>query len=259
MPLFSFVTPTKDRKLELRMRYQQLISQTLQDWEWHILDTSLRPSSYFVELTDPRVHYVFSEEETSLGEKRNALKQAARGEWIVHCDDDDYFARDYLSFLLEELKQVDFLKADAWFSHDREGNQLYYVDAHESFRSYYHYDPMTGTRVREVIPGEVVEKCSHESLQKKKSQGYGFSFVYHREKTANLSFTSIDVGEDILFFREVEKSGLRIKNYFEKKGLLVKGLSGDNLSKHYAQYRLPEFTMRHVLPHYFSYLKSELE
>jgi glycosyltransferase involved in cell wall biosynthesis len=258
MPLFSLITPSKGRELGLIMRYQQLLSQTCSDWEWRILDSSDYPSPYFLELKDPRVYYRHTEEYFSLGEKRNWLKSAAQGKWVVHCDDDDFFSREYLNFLVDQFPTGDFFKASSWFSHDKEGNQLYYVDAAESFSSYYHFDPITETQVREVKMGRVIEKSAGNSLQKKKSQGYGFSFVYHREKTLKLLFPSIDVGEDLTFYESVQNAGLKQKSYEEKKGLIVKGLNHRNLSNHYAQYRIPSFFIETLLPHYNAYLKGEM-
>jgi glycosyltransferase involved in cell wall biosynthesis len=240
------------------MRYQQLLSQTCSDWEWRILDSSDNPSYYFLDLKDSRVHYHHSENTFSLGEKRNWLKADSEGDWIVHCDDDDYFSKQYLNFLIDQLPHGDFFKASSWFSHDKEGNQFYYVDAQESFSSYYHFDPLTGTRVREVVVGDAVEKRVINSLHKKKSEGYGFSFVYHREKTLKLSFPSIDIGEDLVFYEMVQKAGLKQKSYAEKKGLIIKELNSRNLSNHFAQYRIPFFSINTLLPHYHAYLKGEM-
>lgn len=256
--LFTLVTPTKERHMHLIMRYQQLLSQSFKDWEWRILDSSYTCSKYFEELKAPNVFYTHTQGQLSVGEKRNWLKEKAKGEWVVHCDDDDYYAPNYLTSLLSYLSQGEFIKAYAWYAYDKKQEQLYYVDAKECIESYYHFDPMTQTRVREVFTGECVRKNAHNSIRKKNSQGYGFSFVYHREKTQSILFKPVDIGEDIGFYRDVSEAGLKQISYAEREGTLVKRLSEHNLSQHYPQYRLPAFVMNQLMPHYLEYLKGDM-
>ena len=56
----------------------------------------------------------------SLGAKRNLLVQQARGEMIVHFDDDDYYAPRYLETLIGTLiaQGGDFANLSSWYLFD---------------------------------------------------------------------------------------------------------------------------------------------
>lgn len=90
-PLVSCIMPTADRRqfVPLAIRYFQ--AQDYPNKELLILDNGVESIADLVP-ADPRIRYLRDPRETSLGEKRNAVCAEARGEIIVHWDDDDWMA-----------------------------------------------------------------------------------------------------------------------------------------------------------------------
>ncbi len=110
----SIITPTCDRVAFLQGLYSLLKKQTHTNWEWLIYDTSTRAQNF----SDSRINYHHEHEILSIGEKRNRLIQRATGEVIVQCDDDDYYAPNYLEFVIEKLQNSAFFNLHSWFSYD---------------------------------------------------------------------------------------------------------------------------------------------
>lgn len=118
----SIITPTYERARYLQGTYQLILNQTFSNWEWLVYDTSLNPSHF----EDSRVTYIHDYSILTIGEKRNRLKKRATGDVVIHFDDDDYYAPNYLATVLEHLRAASFFTMHSWFSYDVKTSQFYY-------------------------------------------------------------------------------------------------------------------------------------
>ena len=121
MPLVSIITPTFGREPLLPYCHKFTGWQTLQDIEWLVLDDSPTPSAYLMPLSGTdKLTYIHSSKRMSIGAKRNALIERARGEIIVQFDDDDYYGPDYVRTLVAAMAgaSADMVNLRAWFMYD---------------------------------------------------------------------------------------------------------------------------------------------
>ncbi|HSS14843.1 MAG TPA: glycosyltransferase, partial [Rhizomicrobium sp.] len=56
-PAVSIITPTFNRHDLLKAQHVHVLAQSEQNFEWLILDDGPAPSSYFAQLSDPRIRY----------------------------------------------------------------------------------------------------------------------------------------------------------------------------------------------------------
>lgn len=248
MQKVSIITPTAERADFLAGLYQLLKAQIYTNWEWLIYDTSLTP--YFFE--DPRICYIHDESPLSIGKKRELLAKKATGEFIIHCDDDDYYGPSYVKNVVKQLQSKDFFGIHAWFSFDQKTKQIYYWATEEKSPTHYIESALTGRKITEF-------ECSPETAHLapfNKKVAYGFSFAYRREVARVCSFPDCDLGEDWRFFQEVEKQGFKIELIPETKGDVVHVIHNANTSQEFPQYRIPYFLASPVLSSFFLYQKK---
>jgi glycosyltransferase involved in cell wall biosynthesis len=115
MPFVSIVTCVYERQEFLPFLIQQIIAQDYPHtyMEWLIMDDSKEPTDLFTHL--PRleqgssdldgisVSYCFLNHKITLGEKRTALNKKCRGDYILVCDDDDYYPPTRVSYAVDML------------------------------------------------------------------------------------------------------------------------------------------------------------
>jgi len=121
MPLVSIITPTFGRAALLPYCHKFILWQTLHDIEWLVLDDSPTPSAHLMSLGGAAdITYIHSATRMSIGAKRNALIERARGEIIVQFDDDDFYGPDYVRTLLTAMAEAnaDMINLRAWFVYD---------------------------------------------------------------------------------------------------------------------------------------------
>jgi ADP-heptose:LPS heptosyltransferase len=106
-PLASCITPTWNRRAFLPRAIRQFLAQTYENCELLILDDGDDCVKDVIPL-DPRIRYLRLERRHTVGAKRNLACREARGEIILHWDDDDWYAPWRISYQVEQL-----LKADA--------------------------------------------------------------------------------------------------------------------------------------------------
>lgn len=248
---FSIITPTYERNKQLQAAYTLIKGQRYGNWEWLIYDTSLRQARF----NDPRVIYLHDTACLSVGEKRNRLAERASGSWIVHFDDDDYYAPSYLEGLVPYLEQAALFKRHGWFSFHRASRQFFYWDAEELSRVRYTVSPLFGRRIKEIEFDE--EKV--EPLCLAAHKGFGFSLAYRKELWQNVAFKDVDFGEDSLFVESAEKKGWSSLTAPDQKGEFLHIIHDTNLSSEYPQYRIPPFLAHGLFPHLPAYLELAYE
>jgi hypothetical protein len=118
--LVSIITPTFAREAYLTQTLRWVREQTYPNIEWLVLDDSPRPSPTLAGITDPRIRYQHSAQRLTIGEKRNRLIAQARGEFIAHFDDDDYYAPRFLELMISSLvdNHADFANLCSWYLFD---------------------------------------------------------------------------------------------------------------------------------------------
>jgi len=110
-PLVSLLTPTCNRHPFISQYLRNLRRQDYPGrMEILIADDGDEPVGDLVS-ADPRVRYLRLSGRRPLGEKRNLLASAARGEVLVHMDDDDYYPPERVTHAVSRLEASDRLIA----------------------------------------------------------------------------------------------------------------------------------------------------
>jgi len=101
-PLVSCIMPTANRHKYIPLCIQNFLQQDYQPVELVIIDDGKESIASLLP-DDPRIKYSYSTAAKSVGLKRNEACEKASGEIIMHWDDDDWHANDWVS------KQLYFL------------------------------------------------------------------------------------------------------------------------------------------------------
>ena len=116
LPTVSIVVPTQGRPefFELVLRNWERIDYPREKLEMIVCDDT--PGAKKPKITDKQIRYYVIPKKVSIGEKRNLLANAAKHEYIVHFDDDDFYEKTSVAcrirILLEYQKKI---KKDACF------------------------------------------------------------------------------------------------------------------------------------------------
>lgn len=102
-PLVSCIMPTANRRQWVPSAIDYFLRQDYPNRELVVLDDGEDRVSDLIP-TDPRIRYVSVDRRSVLGEKRNRACELARGELIVHWDDDDWQASHRLRYQVEALE-----------------------------------------------------------------------------------------------------------------------------------------------------------
>jgi len=240
----SVITPTEERPDRLIRLYQQLRLQRLADWEWIIYDCSLRPCKEIQAYNDPRIRYFHTVDRITIGERRNQLVKLAKSDLIVHFDDDDYYAPEYLAIVKEALKQADLFHIDSWFAYHEGSKQYFYWDSQVTTPRRMSINPLIGATVREINFGQ-------EATRKMVETGYGFTFAYRKEVALQHPFPDLDHREDTNFFSNfIDK---RIVSLADRDGVVLKVIHDNNVSCIFPQYMIPRFLLNLTHPHLFAH------
>lgn len=167
MTLVTIITPTIPSRSEyLKQLEQQIQAQDYPNIEW---------------LIDDREGY-------SIGTKRNELCANAKGDIIIHMDDDDLYAPDWVSKSVEALQGADITGLSyAYFISEQhkylwawEGSQPYVTEA----TMCYWHKTWLNKPFREVMTGE---GASFQTNRVVKPHGYidGFTARLHNNNTAS--------------------------------------------------------------------------
>ncbi len=250
MPVISITTPTFNRHRLLERQHRVVIAQTVQDFEWLILDDGPEPSAYFAGLTDPRIRYHHhAGGRMSVGAKRNWLAQRAEAPVIAHFDDDDYYAPDYLKTMLELLSRhgADMAKFSAWFIYSRKHAQLaYWNTAHTRGL---HYRMFAGDAITPVILSEEDSRRFETHYA-----GFGYNYVYRKLVWRDIRFPETNFNEDYGFASAAIAAGCRYAHFPDTDGLCLQIMQPDGVSVAWPQFLLPDF----LLPRLFQPMALEL-
>lgn len=231
--LVSIVTPTYNREEFLPRLYRCVAAQTHSELELLVCDDSPEPSAFLQRHTDPRLRYVHLPTRASVGNKRDLLNEMARGEVIVHFDDDDYYAPNYLSHVLEQLQNADFTKLEAWFNYSTVHHIATYWNTAEAMQN--------GIA---LAPNAEPRQVSTAADQMEYAWGFGFSYAYRRAAVGAARFGDRTFGEDLFFYTQLRDAGARCVKVPDITGLVLHVIHKSNLSLVFGQYRIPRLLVR---------------
>ena len=197
-PLVSCIMPTHNRRAFVPHAIRYFLRQDYPHKELIIVDDGTDPIDDLVP-DDPQVRYLPLDRKHPLGAKRNLAVQAARGEFIVHWDDDDWYADGRLTAQTQPLVQkeadvvalsmryvLSLTSLEFWYCQAELHARLHYMDLcpgtmayrRELWERYGHYPdaplawgedvaflkalPAPGTRIRRLANEELFVCVRHE-------------------------------------------------------------------------------------------------
>lgn len=176
VPRISAIMPTADRQRFVPAAIAQFLAQGRDDAELVILDDGADSVAELIP-GDPRIRYFRDDARRILGDKRNRLCDLARGEVIVHWDDDDWHAPDRLA---RQLAAIEANGADIVGL-----SQVVFL-ADDGARA---WDYRWGGRQRWV---------------------YGASLAYRRDYWLRRRFPAIPSGEDTRFVLDARDANIHV-------------------------------------------------
>jgi glycosyltransferase involved in cell wall biosynthesis len=237
--LVSVITPTFNRPQFLRKLIHGLRAQDYPAIEWLILDDSPEPSVTFTD-GDRNIFYQHIDRKLSIGEKRNILIDRARGETIIHFDDDDYYAPQYVSSMVHSLgeREADLINLRGWFLYDVRSRFFGYWDLTVTEGPHYRCDH-DGVCLAMLEPGNAPLRDT--------CYGFGFSFAYKKKVWQEVKFPHIDFDEDGHFAREA-RAGFAVDGIRDISGSCLHYLHEGSISRCFPQYRLPVPLLGRLFP-----------
>jgi glycosyltransferase involved in cell wall biosynthesis len=180
-PVVTIAIPTGDRTIFLRQALHYALRQTAWDaftFEIVVVDGGKRPATeslHFDRIGRGRelIRYVRVDPSTTTGERRNVCAEHARGAYIVHIDDDDWYAPTYVSTVLNATLE--------------RGADLMGVMA-----KYWTYDAIERRGWRTHVSNVI---------------GAAANFCYRRSLWEKQPFHHVQRDEDIIFYNEALKRG----------------------------------------------------
>lgn len=213
-PRVSVICPTTEERLLFHAQlYGCFAASLLEPRELVVVDTGLSgPSPVLSRLAeeDRRIvyrHFRVPSHSWPVGLKRNIAVHLAAGEAIAHFDDDDLYAPEYLSEMLEAMEGSDAITLSSWFVFDT------------CTGIFAHVDPFASTIYNDEW-----------------AYGYGFSYLYRRDACLEVPFPDVlYFAEDTHFLKDIQRDGRR-KVWLRRDdaGLVLHMQHGGNLSNSHA-------------------------
>lgn len=238
-PLVSIITPTYSRQAFHPAIWACANNQDYPNIEWLVEDDSEGESLFLSQLCDHRLSYRHVSSRYTVGAKRNALVDRSHGEYIVHFDDDDYYAPHYVSNVVSHLvnSEADALKLSGYFIYDKRCRRAFYWDQDDSMSM--RFMCKSGFPLR-YLPPNPASATDHRL-------GFGFSYAYKREVAEQQRFADINFGEDVDFMQNVIRTH-SVLFVADDIGLCCHIIHGENLSGCFPQFIIPEFIFDRLFP-----------
>jgi len=231
----SIITPTFEREHFADKLYGCFSAQTFPDVELLVLDDSPEPSAFFANCTDPRVRYWHQANRLANGQKRNILAARASGDVIVHFDDDDYYAPQYVETMVQLLAGHDLITLSGWYLYSLKHRFFGYWDKANPQVEHYELSP-EGLR-HLSFNGVTAEAVFAHVL------GYGFTYVYRKQVCETAKFDDAHHGSDFRFAQALLAQGRDIATFQDQQALVLHTISTNNVSSIFPQYQLPDFLL----------------
>lgn len=126
VPLVSCIMPTYNRRLFVAQAIEYFLRQDYPNRELIIVDDGTDPINDLIP-DDPYIRYLHLDEKHTIGTKRNLACNEAKGDIIVHWDDDDWMAPWRLNYQVEGLlsEQADICGLDSILFYDAKHDQAW--------------------------------------------------------------------------------------------------------------------------------------
>ena len=245
-PQVSLITPSFNRQKYLIWQYNNLKKQSIDNFEWLILDDSENKSDYFTNLIDERVRYLYTNGRTSIGVKRNLLIEKAKSDIIMHIDDDDYYAPCYIEKMMSSLnKGFDLVKLSGFFLYNTIYKRFGYWDLYQK-------EGRCEVWSDKPIRSYMFTKKNNKFLNDLEKNGYGFSFLYYKKLAIDYPFEPINCFEDNKFINSLPSS-VKLNYFNDETGLCVHVIHNYNTSNCFPQFILPKFMLNSLFNQFDAY------
>lgn len=101
-PLISCIMPTANREKFIPQAIAYFLDQDYPNAELIIIDDGAQSVESLIPI-HPKIRYFYTEPLGTIGVKRNIACEKANGQIIMHWDDDDYYAPDWISTIVAAL------------------------------------------------------------------------------------------------------------------------------------------------------------
>lgn len=211
-PMVSIIVPTTHNRHHFLPRIIDCFNkQTYNNKELIIYDTD-SSKKYKIDNTH-NIRYYKSDNKVSIGQKRNFMVRQARGEYICHFDDDDYYFPEYIETMMNKIGDYDFIKLSSY--------TLYYKQ-----EDIFKYHSVNGKQT-------LGDKFSFK-------YGYGFTYIYKKKWLLDYPMDDINFAEDSKWLKKVIDQGMTYKYILEDdKPLVIHTIHGENTSNHFHNEELP--------------------
>lgn len=241
MPAVSIVTPSFGRPALLARQHAIVAAQTMDDFEWLILDDSPEPAAHFAAPSDPRIRYHHHPgSRMPVSAKRNWLCERASAPVIAQFDDDDYYAPAYLATMLARLEAsgADMVKLSGWFVYSAQLKRLGWWDTTNLLGLHFTFGP-------EPVLRAILNQAPPQNMTTN-WLGYGFSYVFRKTMWETAPFPPVQYASDSAFVMAAMARGCRIEHFADREALCLHILRTDNMSRSFPQYLLPGFMLEQL-------------
>ena len=232
-PLVSVIVPTWRRHDYLPLIHNCFRRQTYKNLELLILDDTETPTPHFAD-APPNIRYTHTPTRQPIGTKRNRLVEKARGEIIVHFDDDDFYAPDYVATMVDALGDDDVVKLSGWYAYGVAQNVFCY------------WDTAAPAALQFMVESQQPFTPVHgQPVQDANLRGYGFSYTYKKSAWQVAPFPDRDFGEDYAWIQSLGDR-CRIRTLPDAQGLVLHIIHRANTSRIFPQFILPPVLLDHL-------------
>jgi glycosyltransferase involved in cell wall biosynthesis len=243
--LVSIITPTRNRKNFIEKAAKYVNWQSYADVEWLIIDDSDPGERHRPSDVRGIMSYECVDKRLTIGEKRNLLVDRARGEYIIHFDDDDFYSPHYVATMLEAMRQnsLDLMNLRGW----------YLFDERNGFFGYWNLESKTGLHYRCARDGISVSALTNDNNAgfECNHMGFGFSYAFKKSVWERGPFPHRDWNEDGEFFRFASQY-VRTGGVHDIDGICLHIVHPNSTSISFPQYRLPEPLAHEIFREHFS-------
>lgn len=183
LPLVSCIMPTANRQIFVPYAIDFFLHQDYPNAEFVIIDDSEESIASLIP-KHPNIHYVYNNSlGTSLGKVRNIACEKSKGEIIVHWDDDDWYAQDWVS------QQV-----NALISSGADITGLCDINFFSAFTN---------------------KRWTYRDTEKEKPWVYGGTLAYWKSFWSKQPFHGLQAGEDNDFIWKSSQTKIHPHNYID--------------------------------------------
>ena len=232
-PIVSIITPTFNREAFLPAIIACVQKQTYQEIEWLVLDDSEIPSPTLSHSSWDRLRYVHSIKRLSIGEKRNQLLDMAKGDIILHFDDDDFYGPTYVADMMKVLEKIgsDLVLLSGFFC----------CQLNTANFGYYRTLVKTGPAFNFNRHGVEIVKLDDVNIPLI-YLCYGWSYIYRKRIWEKNRFNSINTFEDRQFVLAAQKN-FKVASFESKRLNCAHSVHNFSSSQCFPQFMIPEFVV----------------